>query len=254
MYFILHKNVLGKDYVVGDLHGHYEELLVLLNHVEFNPEVDRLFLVGDLVDRGPYSMECLELLRNPWVYAVRGNHEDLLSMSFKHDCDTFHRMNGGSWAYKDDVDEPNLLGLLDLVNALPNYIEVEGSFSVMHAEPPSGKQDLLDYNMGNWMATNTYRDEPCVHWGRAWFYNFYGKDPTKIRCQPIPRSSVLQTVYVGHTPVRQPLRLGFLVNLDTGAGKGGKLTMHCHTTNKTLSYSPTTGLEETTIFVYDNKD
>jgi len=46
-------NQAGKDYVIGDLHGCYELLERLLDAVGFDKSKDRLFSVGDLIDRGP---------------------------------------------------------------------------------------------------------------------------------------------------------------------------------------------------------
>ncbi|EGH46749.1 diadenosine tetraphosphatase, partial [Pseudomonas syringae pv. pisi str. 1704B] len=48
-------------YAVGDLQGCLEPLQCLLEHVHFNPEQDRLWLVGDLVNRGPQSLETTSL-------------------------------------------------------------------------------------------------------------------------------------------------------------------------------------------------
>ena len=45
----------GRDYVVGDIHGMFHHLEVLLNDIGFDEDCDRLFSVGDLVDRGPHS-------------------------------------------------------------------------------------------------------------------------------------------------------------------------------------------------------
>lgn len=76
-------NLLGKDYVVGDLHGCYRELKTLLKFVDFDIEKDRLFCVGDLIHRGQYSEKCMKLLKErnsrgeKWFYSVVGNHDDL---------------------------------------------------------------------------------------------------------------------------------------------------------------------------------
>jgi bis(5'-nucleosyl)-tetraphosphatase (symmetrical) len=40
-------------YLIGDVHGCYDELIALLEQVEFNPGTDTLWLTGDLVARGP---------------------------------------------------------------------------------------------------------------------------------------------------------------------------------------------------------
>ncbi|MGH8462894.1 MAG: metallophosphoesterase, partial [Pseudomonas sp.] len=47
----------GRDYAVGDIHGHFQRVWAQLMRAGFDPKVDRLFSVGDLVDRGP---ECTD--------------------------------------------------------------------------------------------------------------------------------------------------------------------------------------------------
>lgn len=65
------------DYVVGDIQGCCDSLVNLLDKVNFKPEIDRLFCVGDLINRGPKSIETLELLHslNDSVQVVLGNHD-----------------------------------------------------------------------------------------------------------------------------------------------------------------------------------
>src|SRR3546814_4769251 len=71
-------NKKGRDFVVGDIHGHFKLLTAALNNLDFNPELDRIFSVGDLIDRGPDSIDILKWLEKPWFHAVRGNHEQML--------------------------------------------------------------------------------------------------------------------------------------------------------------------------------
>lgn len=74
-------NMVGKDYVVGDLHGDYDSLMRLMEFVNFNKGLDRLFCVGDLIHRGNKSDECLKLLTTSrpngekWFYSTIGNHD-----------------------------------------------------------------------------------------------------------------------------------------------------------------------------------
>ena len=66
---------MGRDIVIGDIHGCYAELEQLLERVELRDE-DRLISVGDLVDRGPDSVRVWELFRDrPKSVALMGNHE-----------------------------------------------------------------------------------------------------------------------------------------------------------------------------------
>ncbi|PTT87600.1 symmetrical bis(5'-nucleosyl)-tetraphosphatase, partial [Pseudomonas sp. HMWF005] len=64
-------------YAVGDLQGCLEPLKCLLKQVAFNPAHDRLWLVGDLVNRGPQSLETLRFLygMRESLVCVLGNHD-----------------------------------------------------------------------------------------------------------------------------------------------------------------------------------
>lgn len=64
-------------YLIGDVHGCYDELKSLLAQAAFDPEHDRLWLTGDLVARGPASLDVLRFVRSlgPAVRMVLGNHD-----------------------------------------------------------------------------------------------------------------------------------------------------------------------------------
>lgn len=67
-----------KNYVVGDIQGCYEGLKKLLKSAAFDPTVDKLWAVGDLVARGPQSLETLQFLNDlgPSHFdTVLGNHD-----------------------------------------------------------------------------------------------------------------------------------------------------------------------------------
>lgn len=64
-------------YLIGDIHGCYDELKMLLAQVEFDPAQDQLWLTGDLVARGPASLDVLRYVRSlgDSVRIVLGNHD-----------------------------------------------------------------------------------------------------------------------------------------------------------------------------------
>jgi len=91
-------NTHGRDFIVGDIHGQLDDLLHQLEEESFDFTKDRLFALGDLIDRGGQSKECLELLQKPWFFSVIGNHEYIFLEQFsKQQFDTSNFKVGNQW-------------------------------------------------------------------------------------------------------------------------------------------------------------
>lgn len=69
-------------YAIGDIQGCYAELQKLLELIAFNPKEDRLWFVGDLVNRGPNSLEALRFIKDNKAIVVLGNHDWHLLAAF----------------------------------------------------------------------------------------------------------------------------------------------------------------------------
>jgi bis(5'-nucleosyl)-tetraphosphatase (symmetrical) len=73
------------NYAIGDIHGCLHEFTALLKLINFSENRDKLWLVGDLVNRGPHSLEVLRFIRSieKSVIITLGNHDlHLLALQF----------------------------------------------------------------------------------------------------------------------------------------------------------------------------
>ena len=117
-------------YAIGDIQGCYDSLQHLLAHCAFDPAVDRLWLVGDLVNRGPKSLETLRLVKSlgPAALTVLGNHDLYLLMVAE---------GGAKFRGKDDtlqeiLDAPDCAELLAWLRHRP-LCHTEGDYCLVHA-------------------------------------------------------------------------------------------------------------------------
>lgn len=197
------QNLQGRDFFVGDIHGQLDWLECLLLHVKFDFCVDRLFSVGDLIDRGEYSLSTLMLAREDWFFPALGNHESFL---YAADEDASLRMNwylnGGSWweelssqeraLAKQTIDEEYSLTL--------GVATRQGEIGVLHAQYPFKAWPIQDSRV-----LGVARDE--ILWARD-----------VITQRQEYQTKGVRWLVSGHTPVESITRLGNQFFIDTGSG------------------------------------
>lgn len=226
--FIKHlpTNSIGRDFVVGDLHGCIVDLLECLKQIGFNTAKDRLFCTGDMINRGPHSKETVELIYEDWCYSVRGNHDEMMIQGILNndrDMTNCWNHNGGNWRF--NYTEMTIKDLArDMDDLMPYCIVVgEGAdrFNIVHAEVYH--QDIINMHPERIMVTDEFIDE----WGfdtdemdnMLWSWRLSDSIKQKIfpfehvRCHDPEKMSI---TYVGHKPMPMPVQIERQIYLDGG--------------------------------------
>ncbi|KDB64052.1 serine/threonine-protein phosphatase 1 family protein [Bordetella bronchiseptica B18-5 (C3)] len=199
----LPRNPAGRDFAVGDIHGHFSRLEQALDECGFDPRRDRLFSVGDLIDRGPDSEAAVQWLAHPWFYAVQGNHEDYAIRHVRTglvDQDNW-RSYGGGWFL--DAAPERQRAWAGAFAALPVVIEVAtqaGPVGLLHADCPVRDWSRLEY----FLQARPKRARSVCQWSRERLASGDARGVDGIRA-----------VVAGHTPVSEPVVLGNVYHIDT---------------------------------------
>lgn len=212
------RNTVGRDFAVGDIHGHFTRLQAALDAAGFDPSRDRLFSVGDLVDRGPESADVDEWLRRPWFHAVRGNHEQMTIDAYRSeergDARGLHFINGGAWFYGLPNVEQGCYA--ELLADLPLIIEVEttgGLIGIVHADCPRLDWPAMVAALEAGDSESGHIAAMC-QWSRR-----------RLQAEDASGVTGVRAVVVGHTPLRQPAVLGNVYHIDTAGWMDGHFTL-----------------------------
>lgn len=211
------KEIKGKLFAVGDIHGCYNLLMTQLNEIGFDFENDLLVAVGDLVDRGTQNIQCVELLGKPWFTSVRGNHEDLCigglhNESYKR-C---HVANGGEWFYQ--LDGQAMYNIAKVFAELPVVLEVNHKgkkFGFVHGHIE--QNDWSEFKESFKKKPTAFRDpSELAMWGRERL-DSDNKQYTHV--------TGVDAVIMGHTVTQKPCKRDNCYYIDTGAVHWGTLTI-----------------------------
>lgn len=218
-------------YVCSDIHGCVEPFSDFMNTVR--PD-DIVYVIGDVINRGGGLDVLNEIMQNPNIHMLKGNHElmmvdDLTELYMLNDDQSKKELIRDSIECGDIGQEQTLMDfikmtkkeqkdIIDFINRLPIYkrITVNGrKFFMAHAKAPEDMEYL------------EYMEEEEVLFG--------GHDYSrKWEC----------TVIVGHTPTfllnddkdHRIYRKGNSINVDCGLGFGGRLGVLCLETMKEIYY------------------
>ncbi len=206
------------SYVAGDLHGQVRILEALLRSVRFDPREDRLYSVGDVIDRGTDTGELVAFLhegsRAGWFSPIMGNHEELLLAYLKdprrHGADYLDPGFGGRVTISALERSPRSDDLLEWIAGWPLVLSLD-SFILVHGALPRIRQSIWgDPDLCDKRVDSETGFHSCL-WARPpELYPSYDQ----------------KTVISGHNIVQegQHYQDGIIL-IDTGGYRTGRLTL-----------------------------
>ncbi|MDM8568552.1 AAA family ATPase [Thiotrichales bacterium HSG1] len=221
------RHVTGPFDIIGDIHGCYDELLILLQKLGYqtqftnskltviHPKNRKVIFLGDLVDRGPKTPQVLQLVMDMVMagkaFCIKGNHDVKLLRKLKgHNVRLTHglvesieQLQTTSLNFRNQV--------IEFIDNLPeHYLFDSGKLVVAHAGLPA---ELQGRNTGKVYEFALYgkvigRDKSGFPIRHNWAADYKG---------------TAMVVY-GHTPVVNSQWVNNTICIDTGCVFGGNLT------------------------------
>ena len=230
-------------YVIGDVHGCFNELQALLSKIESVDKNARFIFTGDLLDRGPKNVEMAE-----WaIKNIKGN-EKYRSVCGNHDAGISEWALSTSWysyqyGTEYDFEKANKVPLLKkyaaFVKTLPLYIEEEIDrkvFVITHGYIPENYKRFDAYDEREDIRSLFYWDRSALYGAEspiAGVTVICGHNPVILPewIETHPNHEIC-TVYIGES----------LINVDTGCFHSGLLSAYCLETGEVF-YNGEPGLE-----------
>lgn len=208
----------GKVYTMGDLHGAYKAFKDILLKSNFDYENDHLYFLGDLADGWGEFHYCLdEILKMKNFKGVLGNHDVYLKKYIEKGYISKNWMKfGGIKTVSIIKDNPNIANKLkvyfdkcELYQIYNDKIFLHGGFN--HKKP-------IDNQNNNSFAFNRQLFKIAKK---------YHKQKIKIPVVFENKTTGIKEIFIGHSTTKKmtPVRYSNLINIDTGAGSVGYLTL-----------------------------
>ncbi|KAL7694589.1 putative calcineurin-like phosphoesterase domain, ApaH type, metallo-dependent phosphatase [Plasmopara halstedii] len=210
--------------IVGDVHGCFDELKLLLHACRYSPQTDRLVFVGDLVNKGPKSLEVVRFVRDSGSLCVRGNHDDAALIAY-YQYVKGGRVPGSAWySYVEQftLEDVEFLEQLPYSISLPNH----GNIIVVHAGLVPGV-DLEEQKLLHLYRMRFVQREKAEDDNSKWVALERKKYKSECGGEPKMWAKVWKGprhVYFGHAASAGLQQEPFATGLDTGCCYGKKLT------------------------------
>ncbi len=224
-------------YFTSDIHGEYYLFCNLLETISFN-EKDEMYICGDIIDKGKYSVKLAKLIFSmPNIHVIKGNHEHYFLMYYeslmKSETDDYDKVLKKLQAYFPGEDGRLLdWDTVDRLEMLPEYIQKE-DFICVHAGLPIDEDGKLippqSVFSGALLNDRRFKDKDYVHTSPECV--FFGHTTTDCVCG---EEKILAYKRNGCGDGNLSIRDFYKIHLDTGANINGVLGCFCLETCKSV--------------------
>lgn len=224
---------------MGDIHGAYKALRQCLERSDFDYENDQLIQLGDVVDGYPQSYECIEeLLKIKRLIPLKGNHDDWFAEFINIDFHPFYWTYGG---------KGTLISYLEHSGKKGGYFATGSGFktALVSADIPLSHKNFfndqqlyhIDTSKRCFVHAGFNRHVPFYdqeiteyYWNRDLWLDARAHKEMVKGTEKFEIITPFKEIYIGHTPTTnfgedKPIKTFNIINMDTGAGHSGRLTM-----------------------------
>ncbi|MFM7887682.1 MAG: metallophosphoesterase family protein [Pseudanabaena sp.] len=176
-------------FVFGDIHGQFDGLMKLLDFIKYSPS-DKLFFLGDLIDRGNRSADVVRWVMQNGHTALRGNHEQMCLEAFGSNEGSLiwkgWLLNGGANTLKSYGKEGLPIEHLKWMQELPLYLDLGDSWLVHAGLNPNIPLELQGAGEFCWIreefhsATEPFFDDKIIITGHTITFVFPGVKPGNL--------------------------------------------------------------------------
>ena len=260
------------DYAIGDVQGCFKTLQALLKKIQFKLDSDRLFFLGDVVNRGSNSLEVIRLIysHRDNMKMVLGNHDFHLLV-----CALTERNPNKKDTFDDILRASDKSNLLDYLLQRPLAIEHDNALLVHAGVPPQWNindvlknSQLVEKNLQSREApiflSKMYGNSP-----HNWHENFSNEEKSRYTINALMRMRFCkengelefdhklnidknpkgfkawflhpkremnnQKIYFGHWSTLEDVQTEYIFPLDNGCIWGGRLSAYNLTKNEIIS-------------------
>lgn len=225
-----------KTFVMGDIHGAYNALIQCLERTDFDYENDTLIQLGDVVDGNPQVFECVEeLLKIKNLIAIKGNHDAWFQEFLETDFHPQLWNYGGLTTLESYLKHCQPNG--KIIKTANGYKTSLNATDIPESHKAFFKNQLLYYIdehnrcfvHAGFDRTKPFhgQEESNYYFDRSLWFEALSLEKHLCKTDCLTN---FKGIFIGHTATTRwnkyiPMNAFEIINLDTGAGHTGKLTI-----------------------------